>query len=663
MHAEVILAQGITKLLSYSIPSHLTDKITVGQAVSVPLRNNSVLAYIFKIHKEDSNDVTYEVKDIIDIIRDKSLFNQNIVELLEWLSHYYITPLSKIIKTIIPIGARTLKKFNLDIDQQRELYEISPVNIVSNIVLTQKQQEIYSYIIAHPKQHQLIHGITGSGKTEIYFKVIDYFFQKNKSSLFLVPEISLTYSVYDRLHHVYKDSVILLHSKLTVKEKTDAWLKIYHSQNIIVVGTRSAVFTPINNLGVIIIDEEQESSFKQENSPRYNAKAVAFKRAQIENIQIILGSATPLISTFYQAKKSYEISSLNERYENAKLPQVKIVDLKDISTFPKNLLTRELILKIKETLDKKEQVMLLYNQRGLSKFLRCGECGEAVICKRCSVTMTLHKNNELKCHYCGLSQSEITVCPHCSAPKLRAIGKGIQSLQNEISKTFPYASVQRLDSDTTSKKNILKNTLQDFKSQKIDILIGTQMIAKGHHFPEVTLVGIIDADLSLYLPDIYSTERTFDLITQVCGRSGRGSKEGAVIIQTFNPDHYAINYAAREDYLSFYNQEIQTREQTNNPPFARLIRVSMENKDPDLVENEINLLFLELETKHKDFIFFQPLPSLISKIKNNYRWHFIIKFPPTIDASNLKKDMFAVLVGNQYRSRIIYDVDPINIIL
>ena len=663
MYAEVILATGVKKLLSYNIPTSLENKVSVGQAISVPLRNRYLLAYIYRLHTTKPPNKDYELKDITDLVSAKSLFNQNIVDLLEWLSNYYVVPLSKIIKSILPTGTRALKKFNVDIDQARELYEISSEKSITHAKLTSKQHEIYQNIISKPNKHHLIHGITGSGKTEVYLKIIDYYFKQNKSALYLVPEISLTYASFDRLRKSYKDSVILLHSKLTDKQRTEAWLKIYHSKKVIVIGTRSAVFTPINNLGTIIIDEEQESSYKQENSPKYNAKAVAFKRAQIEGFQVILGTATPLVSTYYQANKHYHIWNLLERFNNAKMPKIDIVDLKNISTYPKNLLSMALVKAIKKTLDKKEQVMLLYNQRGLSKFLRCNDCGETIICKRCSVTMTLHKNNKLKCHYCGLSQENIFICPTCGSNRIKAIGKGVQSLYNEIAKTFPFAITKRLDSDITSKKDILKNTLQEFKNQELNILVGTQMIAKGHHFPSVTLVGIIDADLGLYMPDIYSTERTFDLLTQICGRAGRGEKEGSVLIQTYNPDHHAIKCAATNDYKTFYEQEIETREQTINPPFARLIRVSMENKDPDIVETEINALCQNLEDMFKTFTIFQPLPSLISKIKHRYRWHFIIKFPPSQIATELKKELYKHLCSNTYKSNIIYDIDPINIVL
>ncbi|MDD5457587.1 MAG: primosomal protein N' [Candidatus Margulisbacteria bacterium] len=659
MYAEVLLAQQIQKSLSYQVPEHLADKVKIGQAVEVPVKNRNVLGYIYRLQKtwEKKN---YELKEISSLKSEYSFFDDRVVELLEWISRYYAVPLSLVLKSVLPAGAKNLKNFKIDFEKIKTSESLQ-VEYSFN-TLTAEQEKVFQTIITNKEKNHLIQGITGSGKSEIYIKTIAHYFSQGKSSLYLVPEIALSYSIYEKLQKNFGDKVILLHSQLTPKERMEAWLKIYHSPLSIVIGARSAVFTPIQSLGLIVIDEEQENSYKQEQTPRYNAKAVAFKKAEIHKAQLVVGTATPLISTYYLARKHFIISTLNKRFTKTPLPDVRIINLKN-SSYPKNLLTLELVKEIRKTLEQKEQVILLFNQRGLVKSLRCEDCGEPVLCRRCSVTMTLHENNQLKCHYCGLIQEKIEVCPNCKSFKLTRFGKGIQALQQELKKTFPYARIKRLDSDISAKAHYLEDTLKAFEQKEIDILVGTQMIAKGHHFPEVTLVGVIDADLNLCLPDIYAAERTYDLLTQVIGRSGRGSKKGTVLMQTFNPGHDAIKYAVENNYEAFFKHELQIRKETQNPPFTRLIRISFENRDAQKVEEELESFHKFLSKNFSKLEFLNPIPSLINKIKNRFRWHFIIKIPGSYNTEPLKKQLQESLVSSKFSSRMIYDVDPVDVLM
>ncbi|WP_223376054.1 primosomal protein N' [Schnuerera sp. xch1] len=481
----------------------------------------------------------------------------------------------------------------------------------------------------------LIHGITGSGKTEIYLQLVEEMVKIEKETIILVPEISLTPQTIDRFVGRFGDNVAVLHSKLSYGERFDQWRKIKEGKVKIVVGARSAIFAPFTNLGLIIIDEEHETTYKSSMNPKYHAIEVAEKRCELSGAYLVKGTATPSIDSYYRSKsENIKLLELKSRVNNSKLPDVKIIDMREeLNDGNKSIFSKELYMGIEKNLRQGKQTILFLNRRGYSTFVSCRNCGYVVKCNECSISMTYHmKDNKLKCHYCGLSIKPPKVCPVCKSKYIKYFGIGTEKVEKFTRKLFPQARVMRMDMDTTSKKGSHDLILKKMKNREIDILIGTQMIAKGLDFKDVTLVGIIAADTSLNLPDFRSSERTFQLITQVAGRAGRGNFEGNVIIQTYNPEHYSIQYAKNHDYVDFYNKEILLRKEFGYPPFTNIISVMLygeNNRNVAIKIKEVYNLVKEemqnngLEDLVKNII--GPSPAPLEKIKKNYRYHIIIK--------------------------------------
>ena len=502
-----------------------------------------------------------------------------------------------------------------------------------NLTLTNEQQEAFDEInekiINNEFSEFLIFGVTGSGKTEIYLQLIGEVIKKNKVAIVLVPEISLTPQMVERfIARFGEEKIAVLHSKLSVGERFDQWKKIDSGKVNIVIGARSAIFAPIKNLGLIIIDEEHDSSYKSDKSPRYNAKEIANFLAKRNNIPLVLGSATPDITTYYNAlNDKINLISLTKRANNSKLPNVEIVDLKEeLANGNRSMLSRRLFSAIESNLNRKKQTILFLNRRGYSTFVMCRDCGYTVKCNKCNVTMTYHSDdNRLKCHYCGYERKNVTVCPECGSKNIRYFGTGTEKLEAEIHKIFPSASTIRMDVDTVTKKNSHEMILDKFKNENIDILIGTQMVVKGHHFPNVTLVGVIAADSSLFIDDYRSNERTFQILTQVAGRAGREGDDGQVIIQTYNPENFAIECSKLQNYQMFYDEEIKFREMLKYPPFCDIIKIDINDTSINSVSKismQIYQNLLKQNTENR-MIVYQPMPSPIDKIKNRYRWRII----------------------------------------
>ncbi len=431
----------------------------------------------------------------------------------------------------------------------------------------------------------LIYGITGSGKTEIYLQLIEKVINNNKSAIMLVPEISLTPQMIERFVSRFgKEKIAVLHSKLSIGERHDEWIRIKEDKAKIIIGARSAIFAPVKDLGIILIDEEHDSSYKSESTPRYQAKELANEIALKKQIPLVLGSATPDINTYYQAtleqKPKITLLKLTKRANEAHLPQIQIIDLKqELANGNHSMLSNELYKEIEKNLREKHQTILFLNRRGYSTFIMCRNCGYTVKCKNCNVSMTYHGyENKLKCHYCGAEQKVVKICPECGSDKIRYFGTGTQKLEQEIKKQFPNSTTIRMDIDTVTKKNSHEQILNKFKNENIDILIGTQMVVKGHHFPNVTLVGVIAADSSLNIDDYRANERTFQILTQVAGRAGREKLEGKVIIQTYNPDNFSIRTAQKQNYDEFYKIEVALRKQLKYPPFCDIIVMRFEGQ-------------------------------------------------------------------------------------
>lgn len=477
----------------------------------------------------------------------------------------------------------------------------------------------------------LLHGITGSGKTEIYLQAIERCLKDGKEAIVLVPEISLTPQMTERFRSRFGEQVAVMHSGLSVGEKYDEWRKIHEGRVKVVVGARSAVFAPFENVGILIIDEEHESTYKQEDTPRYHARDVAIWRSKYHQCPVILGSATPSLESFARAKKNvYKLLTLKNRaVSHSLLPEVQIVDMREeLKNGNRSMFSEKLVEAIRVRLEKKEQMVLFLNRRGYSSFVMCRDCGTVVQCENCDISLTYHRSNEkLKCHYCGFEQWIPTTCPECQSDHIRYFGTGTQKVEEEIAKLFPEARVLRMDVDTTKTKGSHEQILEMFGDGKADILLGTQMIAKGLDFPNITLVGVLSADTSLHLPDFRSAEKTFQLLTQVSGRAGRHSLPGEVFIQTYTPEHYAIELAKVQHYEPFYEREMWTRHQAGYPPYYYLALIQISHEDV--------LMASEYAGKAADYLrsnlsfnvsIIGPTASSISRLQNRYRYQCLIKY-------------------------------------
>jgi len=474
----------------------------------------------------------------------------------------------------------------------------------------------------------LLRGVTGSGKTEVYLQFIEYLMKNGKDAIVLVPEISLTPQTVERFVGRFGDKVSVLHSGLSAGEKFDEWQRILRGEVKVAIGARSAVFAPFANLGAIIIDEEQEGAYKSDSAPKYDAHEVAKWRCGENGAILLLASATPSVKSFHS--NEYKLLEMNKRHNEARLPKVEIVDMRrELADGNKSMFSNLLQNEIRKNLENGEQTILFLNRRGFHSFMSCRSCGEAIKCKNCNVTLTYHKTiNRLVCHHCDYSEPPYTECPYCGSPYVRYFGDGTQKIDEEIRTLFPEATSIRMDYDTTATKNAHAEILREFCEKKIDILVGTQMVTKGLDFENVTLVGVVMADLSLNMDDFRAYERTFSQLTQVCGRAGRGDKEGRAVIQTYQPDHYVINLAKEHDYLRFYEREIKMRENFNNPPFCDMVMLMAVGSDREVLKNSLNRAVKMLGG---GFLSTAPSPAPISKIKGLYRWRVLIKCDADMD--------------------------------
>ena len=541
-----------------------------------------------------------------------------------------------------------------------------------NLKLTDEQKYAFDKIsdaIDKKRFEQfLIYGVTGSGKTEVYMQLIQKVVKKDETAILLVPEISLTPQMLERfIGRFGKEKLAVLHSKLSIGERHDEWIKIKEKRAKIVIGARSAIFAPVENIGIIIIDEEHDSSYKSESSPRYNAKEIAVEISRQNKNALVLGSATPDINTFYKTQKGeITLLKLRKRANNSALPNVEIVDLKnELAIGNKSMLSQLLYNSIEQNLKNKRQTILFLNRRGFSTFIMCRECGYTLKCPNCNISLTYHSfEKKLKCHYCGHEELPVKICPNCNSEKIRYFGTGTQKLEQEVHKLFPNASTIRMDVDTVTKKNSHEEILNKFKNENIDILIGTQMVVKGHHFPNVTLVGVIAADGSLNIDDYRANERTFQILTQVAGRAGRESLEGKVIIQTYNPDNFSIEFSKQQNYDLFYNTEIELRKQLNYPPFCDIIVFgfsgTIEKEVIELSKFMQNILKKNLEAY--GISVFKPMPAPIDKINTKFRWRIIAKGQVSDDSIIIiNKSLKKIYELNKFKNtNISVDINPNN---
>ena len=554
---------------------------------------------------------------------------------------------------------KEILKIEANINEKKEYVSNNTEKVFENkSLLNKKQLSIKENIEKSIKKYFLLKGVTGSGKTEIYIELIKKAFFEGYGSIFLVPEISLTPQMVERFQSEFKNNIAILHSSLSDIERAKEWESIYTGEKKIVLGVRSAIFSPVKNLKYIILDEEHEATYKQDSSPRYNAKYVAIKRCLDEDAKLILGSATPSIESYYYAKTGiYELLSLEDRYGNAQMPDIQVVDMKQEDDL---FFSKALLEEIKNTLLKNEQVILLLNRKGYSTYIQCKDCGYVEECDNCSIKMSYYKStNKYKCNYCGKQIYYTGKCTKCGSTNLIHSGKGIERIEEELKKYFDVPMI-KVDSELSRNKDYFSKIYKDFSDKKYSILIGTQIIAKGLHFPNVTLVGVINSDIILNFPDFRSGEKTFQLLTQVSGRAGRGDKKGKVIIQTYEPENNVIKDSKEENYDLFYEKEISSRKVFSYPPFSKILNIGFSSEDEARLL-DISKKFYD-EIKSENIELYGPMPSMVYKVQKRFRMNIFAK------GSKKKIDKFKLFLKrklnefNDTKVRIVVDIDPINML-
>lgn len=717
--------KNVDKYFTYHIPDNLEDKINIGIRVKVPFNTREISGFVIQIINE-IEDNNYEVKDILEVIDNEEVLNLELLKLGEYISSKTLCSMITAYQTMLPKALKANHKvamkpkneviavLNKDVSEiyeyisicsykkqveilksiiengsvkvvssnvssitslankgliktiSREVYRYND-NTIENkhtVFLNEEQSKVVKEVIDNLNTNNtyLLKGVTGSGKTEVYMHIIKEVIDRGMQAIMLVPEISLTPQIVSRFRQRFNDEVAVLHSGLSDGERYDEYRKIKKGLVKIVVGARSAIFSPFQNLGVIIIDEEQVTSYKQENNPRYHTRDVALFRCKYHNCPLVLGSATPSLESYARAKKGvYRLLTLNKRANNKLMPEIRIVDMKKEIRNNYHNISLELENAIKEKLDKKEQIIILLNRRGYSSMLTCKDCGEVIKCPNCDISLTYHKtSNTLRCHYCGYGTKVQDRCPSCYGRSLTMYGLGTEKLEEELVKKF-NARVVRMDLDTTTSKKAHSKIIKDFLEQKYDILVGTQMIAKGLDFPNVTLVGVINADASLNIPDFRSSEYTYQLLSQVSGRSGRDKKEGIVIIQTLNPEHYSIKYAKDHDYDGFFNYEMSIRKKLGYPPYYYLTLIKILSRDYQLCMKEANKVgeFLR-KNLPSDVIVLGPSIASTFKVNNIYHFQCIIKYKKEDDIKEVLRTIDNIYKVNT-KVRIEMDIDPVRL--
>ncbi|MFA5158908.1 MAG: primosomal protein N' [Candidatus Omnitrophota bacterium] len=677
--AQVAVPLPIPNVFSYLIPESLLAKAIPGVRVTVPFRNTEITGYIVAIESPAS---TKKLKTILAILDDQAVLSPAMLQLTKWVGEYYGSSWGEAIENALPRWVKYGKKTEKYLEKAKQKNP-APAKPPPEYTLSEEQEKAFRVIdkalTAKHSKPMLIYGVTGSGKSELYIRAIRQTLKQNRAAICLVPEIALTEQLERFFAGHFGNSLEILHSKMTDGERFLTWKRIEMGTCNVVLGPRSAVFAPVPNLGLIIMDEEHEGSYKQETTPRYHAREVAAWRTQHENALFLMGTATPSLESMALAEQGkIDRVDLTERIDQKAMPKVEVIDLKryEGDKRPSLLFSPPLMREIETNLKNREGTMLLLNRRGFSTSIRCPKCGKVEECKLCQVSLTFHQEkNLLLCHYCNYQKKVPDVCGECKAPMLRFMGFGTEKVESEIARFFPAARIARMDADTTLKKDSHEKILERFREQKIDILIGTQMIAKGFDFPHVTLVGVVLADVGLRLPDFRSSERTFQLLTQFAGRAGRGIKPGRVIIQTWMPEHPSIRFAKEHDFLAFYAHEKQCREEFHYPPYRSLVNIivrSHDEKKAYLFAREIrDALRGERETGNETFNvgrfplagaeIIGPAPLPFYKLRGHFRWHVMLKLPK---GEILTPRIYQTLVGLKKPSAVAFamDVDPLNIL-
>jgi primosomal protein N' (replication factor Y) len=569
------------------------------------------------------------------------------------------------LNTLVKRGLIEIIEEAAELTRSRLKARPSPFNFQFNPRQQAALRKITEAVIARKFSGMLLHGVTGSGKTAVYLAAMRAALEAGRSSILLVPEIGLTPAVAADLHQVFADEVAILHSALSDKERAEQWHRIKRGEARVVVGTRSAVFAPVTDLALIIVDEEQDSSYKQEETPRYHARDVAVVRAKLANATVVLGSATPSLESYYNAKNNkYLLLEMPDRIEKRPLPEVEIIDMRQEfqESGHEQVISHKLAAEIKDRLERKEQVMVLLNRRGYSPLALCRSCGKSLECNNCAIALTHHKRSRrMECHYCGYTAAVPKVCVHCGSEYVYFIGTGSEKLEELLHGMFPQARIARLDRDTVRGREDFECALNALNEGDLDVLVGTQMIAKGHDIHGVTLVGVVGADAALGFPDFRAAERTFQLLTQVAGRAGRGQFPGKVILQTYFPDHYAVQYAAQHDFAGFYDKELRFRSWMHYPPYSSVANVLIRSTKLDEALQWSGTLGKWFDkTRHEGVRVLGPAAAPIMRLKQDYRYHFVLKSPSREKLNVTLRAMLAHAVSQKIpRTQVIVDVDAV----
>ncbi len=713
----------LDRIFTYRVPEKLQNEISIGQMVNIPFgkSNKLILGFVFSLKYNNESEFK-GIKDVHSIKDGTELFNITHLPIINFMREAYLATYLESIKLLLPPGIvngskRKTKAVLYTVNPLGEKYNREPyisiyrevsknpgkyiknelsnvfgaslssintlikhgyLNTEDKIVNRYSKREYAAYdkrklndeqfnalrdIIDSKDNLFLLKGVTGSGKTEVYMNLVEYYINENKSSIILVPEISLTPQMVERFKGRFGGDIAIFHSRLSEGERIDEWYRVKQGKVKVAIGARSALFLPFSDLGLIIIDEEHESSYKSDSDPKYHVRDVAKFLSSSYKCKVVFGSATPSIETYFEAMKDeIKLIELKNRVDGISMPLITLVDMREeLANNNRSIFSKLLYEEINLRLKKKEQIILFLNRRGYSTFVSCRKCGYVFKCPNCDISLTYHTNGTLACHYCGFQEPSRSTCPSCSSKYVKYFGIGTEKLEKEILNTFPEARTIRMDFDTTRKKDSYEEIYNSFKKGDADILLGTQMIAKGLDFPNVTLVGVISADLSLNLPDFRSSERTFQLITQVAGRAGRDKKLGKVIVQTYTPEHYSLQFAKNYDYEGFYKEEIKIRDFMGDPPYSKILLINLSGEKEELLIRRINDLAIKLKNKFasNNYSILGPSPCSISKIKNMHRWQIIFKGDIEKSlAADIKNAVYTLLKDVYSDIRINIDINP-----
>lgn len=667
LYLETLVNVPLPQSFTYSCPPELAEEIAVGKRVEVRFGNRRMIAFVVALHQKLPENLAVpveKIKPIQKILDSQPVFSQEHLNLARWMAHYYFCTQGEALATMIPSGKRETEGPGLSLSEGG--LEFEPCT------LSQEQQEaVDAILLPSPEEKQqgspihYLYGPTGTGKTEVFLSVAERILAQGKGIIYLVPEISLTHQVVESVVRRFGDTVAILHSNLSPSQRLKEWTRIIRQEATVVIGVRSAVFAPVPNLGLIIIDEEHDGSYKSGSTPRYHARQVAMYRCSQAGIPLVMGSATPSVEAWHLMETGrFHRHRLTTRLAGGKVPDITCVDLS--RNKDGGCLSSQLCQEIRETLKEGRQTILFLNRRGFTHFFRCNSCSYELKCKNCSVALTYHKSQgRLRCHYCGWTMEPPKLCPQCGSLDVGYSGFGTEFIEAETRAKFPQARISRIDTDSITKKGELQEKIKDFRQGNIDILLGTQMVAKGLNFPNLKLVGVVMADTGLHMPDFRSAERTFSLITQVAGRAGRFFPDGKVIVQSFSPQREAIAYACKGDTKGFYQQEIQQREILGFPPFARLVRLVFRSANQSEAQKAAfgaaHIFSQEIEKKSLLVDVMGPSECPLAMVAANYRWQVLLRAKDMAPLHHLCHGFTQGYKGPQ-KVYIEIDVDPVNLL-